>query len=93
MLTRMVVHMVYCIKERFVYCRIYIAQIFNFTLNSPVLLGKPTPIGFQTVVMIWNSCYFRSCPNKSSGIHFFELFHDVRRVQVSSKVITHMGQN
>ena len=78
--------MVYCIKETFAYCRIYVAQIFNFALNSPVLFGKPTPRGFQTVVMIWDSCYFRSHPNKSSGICFFESFHDVRRVQVFGEV-------
>ena len=66
--------MAYCIGETFAYCRIYVAQIFNFALNSPVLLRKPTPIGLHTVVMIWNSCYFRSQPSNSSGICFFELF-------------------
>ena len=37
-LTKVVIHMIYCIKEMFVYCRIYVAQTFNFTVNSPELL-------------------------------------------------------
>ena len=80
MLAMMIVHMVYYIKETFVYCGVYVAQIFNFILNSPVLLRKPTSIGFQTVIMIWNSTYFRSWPERLDSISFFESFYDIRRV-------------
>ena len=60
MLTKMVVHMVYYIKEMLAYCRIYFTQLFKFVLNCPVLFGNPTSVGLQTVLMIGDSCYFRS---------------------------------